>query len=152
LPVVFIGICSTTLSSVLSYMLGAPRVLQAMARDGIFPMLKPFAGTNNSNSNSNNEPVRAIFFTWLLTQIVILIGDLDLLLPVVTGCFLICFCTVNLTCFILEFSPATAANIRQGKIHLIAFFYFSTSDIGLTILFFLVYMRIHIRNESLSTV
>ena len=48
------------------------------------------------------EPVRAIVLTWFLTQLVILVGDLDLLLPIVSGCFLICFCAVNLTCFVLE--------------------------------------------------
>ena len=47
-----------------------------------------------------------------LTQLVILIGDLDLLLPIVTGCFLICFCAVNLTCFALEFFPT-----RKVEVH-----------------------------------
>ena len=46
--------------------------------------------------------MRAIVLTWFLTQLVILVGDLDLLLPIVSGCFLICFCAVNLTCFVLE--------------------------------------------------
>ena len=112
LPIVFIGIMSTTLSSVLSYMLGAPRVLQAMSRDGLFPILQPFSITN-----SNNEPVRAVVLTWLLTQIVILVGDLDLLLPVVSGCFLICFCAVNLTCFVLEFSPRAQQRNRHFRLY-----------------------------------
>ena len=113
LPIVFVGIMSTTLSSVLSYMLGAPRILQAMARDNLFPILKPFAAT----SSNNNEPVRAILFTWVLTQIIILIGDLNLLLPIVSGCFLICFCAVNLTCFILEFSPNHDSHERHFQLY-----------------------------------
>ena len=62
LPVVFIGICSTTLSSVLSYMLGAPRVLQAMARDGLFPSLKFLAvGSGPTKVGSSEVLRRAVF-------------------------------------------------------------------------------------------
>ena len=62
LPVVFIGICSTTLSSVLSYMLGAPRVLQAMARDGLFPSLKFLAvGSGPTKVGSFKVLRRAVF-------------------------------------------------------------------------------------------
>jgi amino acid transporter len=39
-PIVFIGICFCTLSSALSYMLGAPRVLQALGNDEVFGPLK----------------------------------------------------------------------------------------------------------------
>lgn len=62
-------------------------------------------------------PVRAVVLTWLLTQIVILVGDLDLLLPVVSGCFLICFCAVNLTCFVLEFSPRAQQRNRHFRLY-----------------------------------
>jgi amino acid transporter len=103
LPIVFVGICATTLSSVLSYMMGAPRVLQAIAKDNIFPILAPFG----KGWGASQEPVRAIALTWAVSQLFILIGDLNLLLPVITGSFLTVFCTVNITCFILELSPAT---------------------------------------------
>ena len=98
LPIVFVGICATTLSSVLSYMMGAPRVLQAIAKDNVFPVLAPFG----KGSGATGEPVRAIALTWAMSQLFILIGDLNLLLPVITGSFLVVFCTVNFTCFLLE--------------------------------------------------
>ena len=95
--------------SLLCFFFLLPGVLQAMAADGIFPSLRFFATTNGQS----REPVRAIALTWCLTQLVILIGDLDLLLPVVTGCFLICFCAVNLTCFALEFFPARKVEVSK---------------------------------------
>jgi hypothetical protein len=45
------------------------------------------------------------------------VGDLDLLLPVVSGCFLICFCAVNLTCFVLEFSPRAQQRNRHFRLY-----------------------------------
>ena len=57
LPVlIVIGIFSATLSSALSSMMGAPRVLQAFARDDVFHWLRRWG----QGSGANNEPRRAI--------------------------------------------------------------------------------------------
>jgi amino acid transporter len=58
-PVVTAGMFAATLSSALGSFLGAPRVLQALARDGILPIATPFA----RGSARGDEPRRALWLT-----------------------------------------------------------------------------------------
>ena len=97
LPVVYIGITFCTLSSSLSYMLGGPRVLQALAHDEVFGPLKWF-----SHTTANGEPLRALVLTWFFMQLIIMLGDIDLMAPMMTAFFCLTFCVINLTCFLLE--------------------------------------------------
>ena len=96
-PVVFIGICTCTLSSALSYMMGAPRVMQALAKDRVIDSLQFFAEVG-----WNGEPVRALLLTWGVTQVILLFGAIDVMAPLMTAFFCLTFCTINLTCFLLE--------------------------------------------------
>lgn len=48
------------------------------------------------------EPVRALGLTWLLTQLVMLGGTIDVLAPIMTTFFCLTFCVINLTCFLLQ--------------------------------------------------
>ena len=45
-------------------MMGAPRILQAFARDNIFPVLSVFA----AGSGANREPRKATILTFLISQ------------------------------------------------------------------------------------
>ena len=58
---------------------GAPRLLQAIARDDIMPVLRPFRVL----CSCNNEPLRALLFTLFLASIGIAIGDLELVAPLI---------------------------------------------------------------------
>ncbi|MCF8360588.1 MAG: amino acid permease [Prolixibacteraceae bacterium] len=94
-PLVFAGVIAATLSSALGSMMGAPRILQAFAKDNIFKWLKYFA----LGSGKSNEPRRAILITFVFTQIGILAGDLDNIAPIITMFFLITYGTINLASF-----------------------------------------------------
>jgi potassium/chloride transporter 9 len=96
-PIVFVGICICTLSSALSYMMGAPRVMQALARDRVIDSLQFFAQTG-----WRGEPVRALLLTWAVTQVILLGGAINYIAPLMTAFFCLTFCTINLTCFLLE--------------------------------------------------
>ena len=63
-PIGHIGVCLTTLSSALSYLLGAPRVLQAVARDSEWPRFRRLA----SGDGSADSPA-ALACTWLVAQV-----------------------------------------------------------------------------------
>jgi len=76
-------------------MMGAPRILQAFARDNIFKCLRWFG----RGSGPSAEPRRAILLTFLIAQIGVFAGDLDTIAPVITMFFLMTYATVNLACF-----------------------------------------------------
>jgi amino acid transporter len=92
---VYAGVISATLSSALGSMMGAPRILQAFARDGIFKRMRWFA----RGSGPAAEPRRAIIVTFLIAQVGIMAGDLNTIAPIITMFFLLTYGTVNLACF-----------------------------------------------------
>jgi amino acid transporter len=89
------GVFAATLSSALGSMLGAPRILQAFARDRVFQSLN-FLGRG---SGSADEPRRATVLTALVSQAAILLGDLNAIAPIITMFFMVTYGTLNLACF-----------------------------------------------------
>ena len=92
---IYAGVICATLSSALGSMMGAPRILQAFARDGMFRRLTFFG----RGSGAAAEPRRAIVLTFLIAQAGVFAGDLDLVAPVITMFFLVTYGAVNLACF-----------------------------------------------------
>lgn len=91
--VILIGSFLSTLGAGLQSLTGAPRLLQAIARDGIIPFLAPFA-----TSSSRGEPTRALILTLVICQCGILLGNVDYLAPLLSMFFLMCYGFVNLAC------------------------------------------------------
>lgn len=91
--VILIGSFLSTLGAGLQSLTGAPRLLQAIARDGIIPFLAPFA-----TSSSRGEPTRALLLTVVICQCGILLGNVDYLAPLLSMFFLMCYGFVNLAC------------------------------------------------------
>jgi amino acid transporter len=89
------GVFAATLSSALGSLLGAPRILQAFARDGVFKRLRFFA----KGSGPANEPRRAIVLSALVSQAAISLGDLNAIAPIITMFFIVTYGTLNLACF-----------------------------------------------------
>jgi amino acid transporter len=88
---VFIGVFAATLSSAIGSFMGAPRVLQAMASDEVFRRFRLFA----KGSSRTNEPRRAIVLTFAIAAAGIMIGDLNVIAPVITMFFLITYGMLN---------------------------------------------------------
>ena len=91
-PLITLGIFAATLSSAIGSMMGAPRILQALARDEVFRKLRWFG-------EETGEPRRATLMTLLLAQAGVLVGDLNLVAPVITMFFLITYGLLNLATF-----------------------------------------------------
>ena len=89
------GVFAATLSSALGSMMGAPRILQAFARDDIFSFLK-FFGTGSGRAS---EPRRATVFTFVIAQACVLLGDLNAIAPIITMFFMITYGLLNLATF-----------------------------------------------------
>lgn len=58
---------------------GAPRLFQAIAKDNVVPFLRVFSVTRK-----NGEPFRALLLTASITEIGIIIGNLDHVAPIIT--------------------------------------------------------------------
>ena len=94
-PLITAGIFAATLSSAIGSMMGAPRILQALARDRIFKRLNPFA----VGSGPSNEPRRAVVATFVIAELGILVGELDLIAPIITMFFMVTYGYLNLATF-----------------------------------------------------
>lgn len=118
-PLVIAGIWGATLSSALGGILGAPRILQAMSLDKVTPK---FFGKGVGNSN---EPRRALILTFLLAEIGILIGELDVIAGLVSMFYIAAYGFINLA-YVLErwassdFRPSMKISIWVGIIGFVA--------------------------------
>jgi amino acid transporter len=89
------GVIAATLSSAMASFLGAPRILQSMARDRIFPFLSPFA----AGAGSAENPRRAVLLSAGIAFVTIALGSLDMIAPVVSMFFLISYGLINYATF-----------------------------------------------------
>ena len=90
---ILIGVWGATLSSAMGSILGAPRVLQALARDGVLPRRFRILGRG---SGEDDAPRVATVVTLVLALAAIWLGDLNVIAPVLTMFFLASYLTVNL--------------------------------------------------------
>ena len=118
--IVVAGVFAATLSSALGSFLGAPRVLQAVARDKIVPPLNFFS----RGSKRGDEPHRALWLTLLITLVIIFWAGGDLegaafnsLAAVVTMFFLYTYGMGNLAAFIESFAQNPSFRPRFKYYH-----------------------------------
>ncbi|XP_029695459.1 solute carrier family 12 member 6 isoform X2 [Takifugu rubripes] len=91
--VIVIGSFFSTCGAGLQSLTGAPRLLQAIAKDNVIPFLRVFG-----HGKANGEPTWALLLTALIAELGILIASLDMVAPILTMFFLMCYLFVNLAC------------------------------------------------------
>lgn len=92
-PAILLGVWGATLSSALGSILAAPRVLQALARDGVLPKWLSWLGTG---SKGKDEPRIGTAVTLAIALGAVCIGDLNLIAPILTMFFLTTYMVLNL--------------------------------------------------------
>ncbi len=120
-PVVAAGIWGATLSSALGGILGGPRILQAMSVDRVTP--KIFA----KGKGKGNEPINALLLVFVIAEMGILIGELDVIARVVSMFFLSAYGFINLSFFLEswanpDFQPSFKVKRWFGAVGFIACF------------------------------
>lgn len=91
---ILLGIWGATLSSAVGSLLGAPRVLQALTIDKVLPSKLSFLA---KSSGKEQIPRAATIFTSIIALILVLVGDLNMIAPILTMFFLTTYGTLNLT-------------------------------------------------------
>ncbi|XP_074507401.1 solute carrier family 12 member 9-like isoform X2 [Sebastes fasciatus] len=107
-PLVTIGIYSSTISAAMSNLIGASRILYALAKDNLFGGVLALARKTSRSGN----PWASVLVSWLLVQVVLFAGKLNTIAGIVTIFFLLVYAAVNLACLALEL--ASAPNFRPS--------------------------------------
>ncbi len=105
-----LGVLSATLSSALASFLGAPRILQALARDQLFKPLTFFA----AGHGPANNPRRGVVLTGGISLVAIAIGDLNTIAALVSMFFLVSYGLLNYATYVeaVGASPAFRPRFR----------------------------------------
>ncbi|CAF1157859.1 unnamed protein product, partial [Didymodactylos carnosus] len=90
--VIMVGAFCSTVGAALQTLTGAPRLLQAVAKDDLIPILQPLA------KSFRGEPVRSLMLTLFICECGVLIADVDKLTALLSMFFIMCYGFVNLAC------------------------------------------------------
>jgi len=88
-------VLAATLSSALASLMGAPRILQALAQDRVMPLLQPFAHGVGPTKN----PRRGLVLSAAIGLAIVVLGDLNAIASVVSMFFLASYTLVNYATF-----------------------------------------------------
>jgi len=91
---ILLGVWGATLSSAVGSVLGAPRVLQALARDGVLPSWMSWMGRG---SGAGDEPRIGTAVTLVVALTAVWFGNLNVIAPVLTMFFLTTYGVLNIT-------------------------------------------------------
>ncbi|GAB0099647.1 bumetanide-sensitive sodium-(potassium)-chloride cotransporter [Sergentomyia squamirostris] len=101
-PLIYAGCFAATLSSALASLVSAPKVFQALCKDELFPKIKWFA----KGYGKSDEPVRGYILTFFLAVAFILVGELNLIAPLISNFFLAAYTLINFSTFHASFAKS----------------------------------------------
>jgi amino acid transporter len=102
-PIIPIGLASASLSSALGSIMVAPRTLQAIGLDDIFPtqFLNKWLARGNPGSN---EPVNSAFITVVIGFFFIVIGDINFVAQIISMFFMVTYGAICLISLLEHFA------------------------------------------------
>jgi len=153
-----LGVFSAVLSSALGAIIGASRILQAIARDEIVPFTSIF----KKGDGPNDEPRRAVLLIYFGIILVTLIGEINSIAPVITVLQTLTYGFVNISCFFLSITGAPnfrptfklfhwSTALAGGLMCVFAIFYVSPLYSGIVIivqLFLIVLIYFYVAGDS----
>ncbi len=108
---ILLGVWGATLSSAVGSILAAPRVLQALARDRVLPRSLAFLG---AGSGPADEPRTGTAVTLVVALAAVMLGDLNVIAPILTMFFLTTYMVLNVAAGVERFlgSPSFRPSFR----------------------------------------
>jgi len=89
------GCFAATISSAIASLVGAPRVLQALAKDKLYPKIEFFA----PGWGANNDPVRGYVLVFLVALACILVAELNVVSSLLSNFFVAAYALINFSVF-----------------------------------------------------
>ena len=83
-------------------MVGAPRILQAVGKDGIYPGVYWFA----KGFNANNDPWRGYILVFIVAMGFVMVAKLNAIGVIASNFFLAAYALMNLSCFHSDYTNA----------------------------------------------
>lgn len=113
-PIIPIGLGAATLSSAIGSILIAPRTMQALAKDRIFPST-PLNSFLSKGTGDSNEPVNATLITAIIVFAFVSMGSVDIVAQVISMFFMITYGALCLVSFLEHFagSPSYRPTFRS---------------------------------------
>lgn len=101
-PFIAIGILTATFSTALSNLIGASRVLEALAKDHVFGGFLNIIIRGTWNGN----PIVAVLLSFVLVEGILLIGSLNTIAQINSVLFMLSYLSTNLACLGIEITGA----------------------------------------------
>ena len=106
-PIIPIGLGAACLSSAIGSVLVAPRTLQALAKDKVFPT-KKINQYFGAGKGKVNEPVNATLVTAVIALFFVSIGSIDFVAQIISMFFMVTYGTLCLISFLEHFAGNTS--------------------------------------------
>ncbi len=149
---VIFGIMGATLSSAIGSILGAPRILMALSQDRVVPLSRVW-----KKRSKKGEPQYALLLTAFITEMSLLLWDLNSIAPLITMFFLITYAMINSAVFIEKAVGVTSfrPSIRVPSIIpflggvwcIVVMFLIDSVFAGLSIVFVIAFYFIQVKRE-----
>ncbi|MDA0194314.1 MAG: amino acid permease [Bacteroidetes bacterium] len=102
-PIIPIGLAAATISSALGSIMVAPRTLQAIAADGIFPT-SVLNRVLAKGTIKNNEPKNATIVSLIVAFLFVSIGDVNAVAEIISMFFMVTYGAICLISFLQHFA------------------------------------------------
>lgn len=113
-PIIPIGLAAASLSSSLGSVIVAPRTLQAIAADKVFPSARMNSWLKFGRQGSN-EPVNASVISLIIAFFFVIVGDIDFVARIISMFFMVTYGAICLISFLEHFAadPAYRPTFRS---------------------------------------
>jgi len=113
-PIVPIGLAAASISSALGSIIVAPRTLQAIGFDDIFPQ-KTINRWFATGKKHDNEPVNASLITVIIAFVFVIVGDVNFVAQIISMFFMVTYGSLCLISFLNHFgsSPSYRPSFRS---------------------------------------